>query len=563
MPFVESESAKQSDGRLGKVIYPVNEPLFKTKTMQFIGHTKAEREANKMSMARDKWLLVSVLIIGGILRFAGVSYGLPYVYRSDEPTMVDIALNILKTRDLNPHWFGYPSVMFYLNALVYAIYFLLWRAVGIFKTVADMQAPYFITMGVGRELTPNLLLLGRSLTALFGMGCVFLIYIIGKRVQNVWVGVLSAAILAVSPTAIGWSQNIAPDTFALFFILVSLLATLGIYQNADLRSYVLSGAAAGVAVSSKYNAVFILIPMLVAHFLRIARNADTQYRNLIIGIIAGIIGFVIATPFSVLDSQNFVRGLMLGPNQYIFEGHTGWEGNSLQWYVTYLLTREGLVVPIALSAILYVFYSRSRMGLVLSSFPIVYFGVISQLLIRNPQTVLFIIPFLGLLASSLLVNLRGAIRGFPAMRGASSVAVGCFILLVLALPLRASLDYDIRLIQPGSREVARVWLESNLPSGARIALESYSPFLDQHRFSVVGVGTMVDHSPEWYAENRFEYLVFSQGMYGRFFAEPERYQAWVDKYNEFFSRFEEVRRFDEGGAEIRVYRTGVSLSTGQ
>ncbi len=68
-----------------------------------------------------------------------------------------------------------------------------------------------------------------------------------------------------------------------------------------------------------------------------------------------------------------------------------------------------------------------------------------------------------------------------------------------------------------------------------------------------------DRTPDWYIENGFEYLIFSQGMYGRFFAESQRYQNMITRYTDAWARFPQVARFDDNGFEIRVHKTNVTL----
>ncbi len=69
-----------------------------------------------------------------------------------------------------------------------------------------------------------------------------------------------------------------------------------------------------------------------------------------------------------------------------------------------------------------------------------------------------------------------------------------------------------------------------------------------------GFGRMIDHKPEWYIDQGFDYLVFSEGMYGRFYREPERYRSEISQYESLFSRFDLVKVFNDGGYEIRVYK---------
>jgi hypothetical protein len=77
--------------------------------------------------------------------------------------------------------------------------------------------------------------------------------------------------------------------------------------------------------------------------------------------------------------------------------------------------------------------------------------------------------------------------------------------------------------------------------------------VDPNRFSVHGFARITDNSPEWYIENGFQYLVFSQGMYGRFYREPERYSKHISLYEQFFDRFALTARFLDGGYEVLIY----------
>jgi hypothetical protein len=120
-------------------------------------------------LAKINWLLVAILTAGLVVRLWGVDYGLPYTYGPDEPTYVTITLQILKTGDLNPHWWYYPSLMFYLNAGAFLLYFLFGRIFGFvpFASPADFPFPEIVTMGVGRLAMPAEFLIARGMTALF------------------------------------------------------------------------------------------------------------------------------------------------------------------------------------------------------------------------------------------------------------------------------------------------------------------------------------------------------------------------------------------------------------
>jgi len=112
----------------------------------------------------------------------------------------------------------------------------------------------------------------------------------------------------------------------------------------------------------------------------------------------------------------------------------------------------------------------------------------------------------------------------------------------------------IRLTTVDSRETARIWIASNLSRGVRIAIESYAPYVDPQYFSVHGFNGLADHTPEWYIDNGFDYLVFSQGAFGRFYQDLARYSNRISQYEDLFSAFDMVRTFTDGEYEVRIYR---------
>lgn len=513
--------------------------------------TNAESFTDNLTQ-NARWLLIWVTLLAILLRIWGINFGLPYLYHPDEPVSVTIAQRIFKTGDLNPRFFHWPSVTFYLNALAYIPYYLVGRLIGIFVSPTDIPGPICLAMGVGQAPMPTTWLLGRVLTVTFGSAGVVLVFLIGRSLtNNTAVGLLAAVMMAISPTNVAISRFITPDTFTTFFVLLAFLGTVQVFQQGKLWHYIVAGAGIGLAASAKYNSVLIMLALILAHFLR-HELKGVRERSLYFALLLSVVVFLATTPFALLDYQEFLTDLQYDVQHYS-AGHAGMEGNTLNWYLAYLWQVEGPIALLAVWEILRGMYARSRQTLLLSIFPLVYFTFISSLAVRNDRTLLPLIPFLFLLASSLLVSLLGQSNIRRSRRALTISAMGALILVSLTLPVLETVKSNIRLTTVDSRETARVWIADNLPNGARIAIESYAPYVDPQRFSVQGFVRMIDHTPDWYAANGFEYLVFSQGMFGRFYQEPDRYSNEVSQYEELFGAFDVVKTFTDGGYEIRVY----------
>ncbi len=75
---------------------------------------------------------------------------------------------------------------------------------------------------------------------------------------------------------------------------------------------------------------------------------------------------------------------------------------------------------------------------------------------------------------------------------------------------------------------------------------------------VRSVPKIPDFPLAWYVNEQFDYLVFAEGMFGRFYREPQRYAKEISEYEVFFSNLELVRIFKDGGYEVRIYQLSSS-----
>jgi MFS family permease len=492
-----------------------------------------------------------------VVRIWGINFGLPYLYHPDEPNKVIMAQTIFKTGDLNPHYFLKPSFLVYLNALAYVPYYLVGKLAGVFESAPDIPAPIVVIPGVGRAPMPTTFLMGRVLTAIFGCVAVALAFLLGRRLTGrTTAGLMAALMMAVSPTLVALSRFITPDMMMTFFILLATYGSLRVLQEGKTSPYILAGVATGLAASAKYYGAIVLISVVVANFARYGWKGFKERRLYLAGALS-VVTFFLITPFALLDAQKFLADLLYETRHYS-TGHQGMEGGTLSWYLGYLWHFEGPVSLMAALAILRGFYTRSKRTLVIISFPLVYFSVASSLPVRNDRTLLPLIPFLFLLASSLLVALLEW-ADFRRLVGKLMLLGTVAVFLVsLTWPILRTVKNTIELTAVDSRETGRVWIDRNLPDGARVAIEAYAPYVDPQRFSVQGFRRMIDHTPDWYVDNGFEYLVFGQGMYGRFYEQPQRYADEASRYMEIFGVFHSVATFTDGEYEVRVYSTNLA-----
>lgn len=499
-------------------------------------------------------LLLLTLILAGVLRVYGIDFGLPYLYQPDEPNKVTAAQNIVKTGNLNPHYFKKPTLLIYANALLYVPYYLKGKAEGRFRTPDDIPAPDRPLMGTGYIGAPDAMVMGRSLTAVLGVWVVLLTWAVGRRFfPNPWVPLVAALAVAVSPMQVTQSHYIEVNIYLVAAILGVLWAALRLYERGEHRDYLLAGFLTGIAVTCKYPGVVAFVFPLTAHWLRSGRKlVITRSLKWMLALIPA--GFFLGTPYALFDPVNFVLGAGSEAVHYS-TGHEGLEGNTFFWYLHYAWTQEGPLMAVGAVAIFFAIRRRDDRLMLLASFPLVYFIFISLFQVRNGRTFLPITPFAFLLATGFLADLAGRLGALaPAWkRVAAGAALALTLVAGLAVPLIRAIEFDRRLTAVDSRETSRAWIEQNIPAGSHIALEAYSPYLSRDRYRLEYLQRAVEQPADWYAGKGVQYVVFSGGMYGRYLRDPERYPERLAEYRALWDRFPEVRRFNDGEYEVRIH----------
>jgi 4-amino-4-deoxy-L-arabinose transferase-like glycosyltransferase len=506
-----------------------------------------------------KWLIGGILLLALGVRSWGLSFGLPYLYHPDEPTYVTTAQEMFKKGDLNPHSFYFPSLFYDINALAYVPFYLVGSVTGTTHSLNDMAPPAMLTSGVGVSPRPATFMLGRIVSLLFGVGAVLLVYVVGRQLtRSRLVGLLGALLMAISPGNVQHSRYITPDVIQVFFILLAFWGAVSVFQHGRTRDYVFAGLGVGLAASAKYNGALIVLTMVGAHFLRHGWRGLRDWR-LYMALALAPVGFVLTTPYALFDTQALMIGLETEAQHYA-TGHVGMDGDTLRWYLEYLGLTGGPILLLSAVEVVRGLYLRLKPVILLSIFPVIYFIFISGFTVRNDRTALPLTPFLYLLASSLLLAVARYVvrhRLRQGVRVAVALMVGVLVALSVTYSGVAMVENTNSLLERvQSRELARVWIADNILPGSRVALEAYAPYVDPNRYDVQSYIVLIERTPEWYIANGVEYLVFSQGAYGRFYEDPTRDPDVVARYDALFSAFENIKTVNVGGYEVKVYKVG-------
>lgn len=508
---------------------------------------------------RERLVLIAILFAALFLRVWGAFFDLPYIYHPDEPQIIVAIQQMLSTHDPRPHLFFYPSLIFYVNALAA----LLIKAFPAWLAGIDPQFIEPISIAMGATFAPdaNAVALYRGLSIAFGVASVFIVYMIGKRECGTPAGLIAGLLAAVSPVLVTHSRYVTPDGYVVLFELLTILGSCSVLRTGRRASYLLAGVAIGAAAASKYNGAIVCICLISAHVLRCGWHPRT-WAPLWLAAAASIAAFVLFNPFIVLDPQSWF-GLIYQFRTYS-SPHAGMDGNTPAWYLYRLWLTTGIASIFALAQIVIGWRQRSGLTIILAVFVVAYFLFICAFTLRNERTLLPIVPCIILLAAILAANLAAAsdpvLRISPALRRVALAAIG---IALFVAPLLRTMQEAVATTTIDSRATAREWINSQLPEGSLIAVESYAPFVSPLRFKITQAERAIDRKPEWYVDNGVDYLVLSQGTYGRYYENPKRYAREVMRYVQLAKSMYLVKRFNDGGYEILIYRTLKAPSANQ
>ena len=203
------------------------------------------------------WTGVALAVIlagAAVLRLKGLSWGLPYGYQDPDEHVVLLHAFRVAGGHLNPQFFYYPSLIFYLigGATWVASWF--HGAHG----VSFLSPASFVT-----DPTPYYLI-GRTVVVACGVASVYLIYRLGKEAFSRPVGLLAAIFLAVEPLHVRYSHLAVTDVPATMFGLLALLFFLRAARLGSARSLLYGALAAGLATGTKYNLGMLFVPGAIA-----------------------------------------------------------------------------------------------------------------------------------------------------------------------------------------------------------------------------------------------------------------------------------------------------------
>jgi len=405
------------------------------------------------------WLL---LALAAGVRFYGLRFGMPHVWaRPDELVVCDVAHRFL-TGDLNPHFWDYPTLFMYVLALVDYGYYLYGRAAGWFESL-----PHFLSLW--RVQWTPFFMIARVVSAAAGTVTVAIVYRIGMRLFNRLTAGIAAFFLALAFLHVRDSHFGVTDVSMMLCVTLSTACLIWGALEDRTAPFALAGAIAGAGASIKYNALLMMAPLLFAAVVY-ARGRWSQAAWRIVAFSALFAtAFFGGSPYAAIDWSSFMRGL-LGQSKHVATPHGIDLGRGGVYHIVFSL-RYGLGLPLltaGIAGLAWLCGRDWRKGVLLGSFPIVYYLVLFSTRTVFVRYAIPLVPFLCLGGAYTTVEMA---RAIAARTRVSLVSAACVLASIVITPsAMAVARLDRVFAATDSRLLLADWIRTNVRPGSSIYL---------------------------------------------------------------------------------------------
>lgn len=259
-----------------------------------------------------QFVLIFIIFIAAIFRLYGLNWDQGHHLHPDERAIVmfttplsfpsSIKEFMSETSPWNPHFFAYGSFPIYLLKIV--------------GNLASTFNPLYLTYG-------KINLVGRFSSAIFDIGTLIVLFLLGKKLFNSKIALLGAFFYGVSILPIQLSHFYAVDTILTFLVLSTLYQSIRLYEKPTISKSLLVGFFFGLSLATKISAIALLSAigavLIVDLLLIFLKNPHRPHvwlphlpkflkrlfaDGLIITFIT-IITFILFEPYALLDSKTF------------------------------------------------------------------------------------------------------------------------------------------------------------------------------------------------------------------------------------------------------------------
>ncbi|MBI3070388.1 MAG: glycosyltransferase family 39 protein [Candidatus Levybacteria bacterium] len=442
--------------------------------------------------------LILILTLAATLRLYGLDWDQGFHLHPDERAIVmfttplqlpeTIAEFFSPTSPWNPHFFAYGSFPLYLLKIV--------------GGALSIVNPLY---GVYNQIN----LVGRFLSVFFDLGTLFIIFLLGRKLFNVRVGLLGTLFYSMSVLSIQLSHFYAVDTPLTFFILLTLYALVRFYERPTKIRAVVVGIFFGLSLATKISAsvLVVAIGMTIAidFLLLFLKNPHRPHiwlshlpifaKRLILDgvliVIATITTFAIVEPYAFIDFKTFwlhnmqQRQMIYDP--FTFPYTLQYVGKIPYFYELkniFLWGQGPALATLSFFGVIYLTYTAMKQlnnkTIIVLAFFWAYFLMVGNFAIGFMRYMLPLYPLLSLFAAAFFFRITKSILPRSKL-SLFFIFHFYFFIFILIWPLSFINIYT----KPNTRVLASDWINQNIERGKTLAIEHWDdglPLFGQEKY---------------------------------------------------------------------------------
>lgn len=476
--------------------------------------------------------LFLILLLGFVLFSSHLDWGLPRALNPDQGVAAIMKFGQIKSVNLKD--FKKPQFLRILYAIPLAPYlgYVYFANPEIRKVRTFEEIP--------KDVFSTALLIARSLSVLFALGSVLMIFWITRRLVKKDNTALFIAFLSVLNIDFINHAHFATGTISsVFFSLLVYHFGINIIEHGKRKDYVVAAIFTAMASSVKYTGLILGLYLAICHFLFIYKKeqkvTDSVKKfisnNFVIMIAVVIVTFLIINPSVLFELEIFKADISQRINTRYGWGDRYYEGFVLPFYFNAMINSFGLPLFILMVlSFLYLLFKKDNdyARIALLAFTIIAmlnFGIAHFMVNRF---MISIIPIFYILFGM-------SLEKFLSIKVLSRKAA----LIILSVVTLYSIIYGIVGMMSFSQDArydAEAWIENNIPEQSSImifGIDRLSPAIDENKFEVVHHKWVQDSYPqikECVEAYCVQYIIVSSLHYNDFIPRDRKFGDYFINY---------------------------------
>lgn len=430
-------------------------------------------------MVKKNWIIALLILVALLVRVVGVYPGFT-VDHPDEPGSYITAIHMFYNF-LMPGRFDYPAGMPLLHLLIYWIFIFPFVFFKIFFFHPDMVITLFnlgfdffsqskeAIFGVSGL---NALYWSRYIAAVVGTGAVILTYLTTKKLFGKPTGIFAAFFLALNFRHVLASHFALPDIHSSFFNVLTLFASVLLFEKNTRARYIFAGIAAALALSMKYQPLAYL-PFFVAHVLLAFKKKSFLYlfyKDFILGILASFVAFVFVNPYYLFNIQ---EAIFQNNKDYVRYGMGQLWFRAYQYFYLFHWGIGKLPSIAIVLGIFFMLFRSFRKFLIIFSFVSAFMFVTTYYSSAYPRNFTAVMPYLMIFAGFFMGVLYGWLKKINIRFGIFLIAI--IIAIFNFSSIKNVIILDINYSKEWNFVSFNNWLQKYLPQNITMRAYDISP----------------------------------------------------------------------------------------